>query len=280
MQCSLSPPPVQRRTFSGDFATRSLDLGMSRNECTMSGRARQAPLQWGMTLTTQTRIGMLVFPNMTSLDILGPFEVLARAPDCKAELVWKSRDPVRGDTGLTIIPDRAFADAPQYDVIVVPGGPGQTPLMEDEEVLGFLRTQAGGAGLVTSVCTGSLLLAAAGLLAGHKATCHWLSLDQLPLFGVTAMPDRVVVDGNRITGGGVTSGLDFAFRVLAELRGDAAAQTIQLLMEYDPAPPFLAGHPRVAPRELVERVRDMTKEMIAQRREVSARAAGKVAAVR
>lgn len=229
-----------------------------------------------MTLATQTRIGMLVFPNMTSLDILGPFEVLARTPDCKTELVWKDRAPVTGDTGLVVVPHRSFADAPQYDVLVVPGGPGQTPLMEDDEVLGFLRQQAAGAGLVTSVCTGSLLLAAAGLLQGRKATCHWLSLDQLPLFGVQALPDRVVVDGDRITGGGVTSGLDFGFRVLAELRGAETAQTIQLLMEYDPEPPFRAGHPRVASPELVERVKGLTKEMIAKRREVSARAAGRL----
>lgn len=231
-----------------------------------------------MTLQAQTRIGMLVFPNMTSLDILGPFEVLARAPDCQAELVWKDCQPLRGDTGLIVTPHRSFADAPQYDVLVVPGGPGQTPLMEDREVLDFLRRQAAGAGLVTSVCTGSLLLAAAGLLTGRKATCHWLSLDQLALFGVQPLPDRVVVDGDRITGGGVTSGLDFAFRVLAELRGEQAAQAIQLLMEYDPAPPFASGHPRVASTELVDRVRELTREMIAKRREVSARAARAVGA--
>ena len=228
-----------------------------------------------MNLKQQTRIGMLVFPMMTSLDILGPFEVLARAPDCQAELVWKTRDPVRGDTGLVVVPHRAFGEAPQYDVLVVPGGPGQTALMEDAEVLQFLRTQAAGAGLVTSVCTGSLLLAAAGLLKGRKATCHWLSLDQLALFGVEALPDRVVVDGDRITGGGVTSGLDFAFKVLAELRGAEAAKTIQLLMEYDPAPPFQAGHPRVAEKVLVDKVKEMTAPMIRGRWEVSRRAAAK-----
>lgn len=221
----------------------------------------------------KTRIGMLVFPMMTSLDILGPFEVLARAPDCHAELVWKDREPVRGDTGLAILPDRAFGEAPQYDVIVVPGGPGQTPLMEDAEVLGFLRRQAAGAQLVTSVCTGSLLLGAAGLLQGRKATSHWLSIDQLALFGVEVVPDRVVVDGDRITGAGVTSGLDFAFTVLAALRGADAAKALQLLLEYDPAPPFQSGHPRVAEPELVARVRDSAGEMIRQRREVSVRAA-------
>ncbi len=224
----------------------------------------------------KTRIGMLVFPMMTSLDILGPFEVLARAPDCQTELVWKDRQPVRGDTGLVVTPDRGFADAPQYDVIVVPGGPGQTPLMEDAEVLDFLRRQAAGAELVTSVCTGSLLLAAAGLLQGYQATCHWLSIDQLALFGVESVPERVVVDRNRITGAGVTSGLDFAFTVLAALRGDAAAKSLQLMLEYDPAPPFQSGHPRVADAATVERVRTAAQGMLAQRREVSLRVAGRI----
>lgn len=230
-----------------------------------------------MNLHQQTRIGMLVFPMMTSLDILGPFEVLARAPDCQAELVWKDCQPIRGDTGLTIIPHRSFDDAPQYDVLIVPGGPGQTPLMEDAVVLQFLRDQAG-ASLITSVCTGSLLLAAAGLLQGRKATCHWLSIDQLELFGVEPCADRVVVDGNRITGGGVTSGLDFAFTVLAALRGAEAAQTLQLLLEYDPHPPFDSGHPRLAAPELVEKVRRMAEGMLRERREVSGRVARRLVA--
>lgn len=216
---------------------------------------------------------MLVFPLMTSLDILGPFEVLARGPGCQAELVWKDLQPVKGDTGLRVLPDRSFDDAPQYDVLVVPGGPGQTPLMEDAEVLQFLREQARGAQLVTSVCTGSLLLAAAGLLDGRKATCHWLSIDQLSLFGVESSPDRVVVDGDRITGGGVTSGLDFAFTVLAVMRGADAAETLQLLLEYDPKPPFESGHPRVASPALVDKVQLIAATMIRERREVSARAA-------
>jgi len=219
---------------------------------------------------------MLVFPNMTALDILGPFEVFARAPNCRAELVWKNREPVRGDTGLTIIPDRCFDDAPQYDVLVVPGGPGQTALMEDDETLDFLRRQATAAGMVTSICTGSLLLAAAGLLQGHKATCHWLSMDMLAIFDIEAVPDRVVVDGSRITGGGVTSGLDFAFTVLAELRGADVAKSLQLLLEYDPAPPFNSGHPRVAAPELVDQVRAQAADMLAKRREASTRAARKM----
>jgi len=219
------------------------------------------------------RIGMLVFPKMTSLDILGPFEVLARAPDCHAQLVWKDMAPVAGDTGLRILPDVDFAGAPQFDVIVVPGGPGQTDLMEDEEVLAFLRRQAAGADFITSICTGSLLLAAAGLLSGYQATCHWLSIDQLEQFGVQVVDQRVVVDRNRITGAGVTSGLDFAFTVLDVLRGAEAAKALQLMLEYDPAPPFRSGHPRVASADLVAQVRASAAAMLEHRRTVSARVA-------
>jgi cyclohexyl-isocyanide hydratase len=228
------------------------------------------------TIPQPTRIGMLVFPMMTALDILGPFEIFARAPNCKAELVWKTRDPIQSDTGLTVVADRSFDEAPQYDVLVVAGGPGQTALMEDVATLDFLRRQAEGASMVTSICTGSLLLAAAGLLQGHKATCHWLSMDMLAIFGIEAVPDRVVVDGSRITGGGVTSGLDFAFTVLAELRGAEVAKSLQLLLEYDPAPPFNSGHPRVAAPELVNKVRLQAADMLAKRREASVRAARKL----
>ncbi|GHC92995.1 transcriptional regulator [Pseudorhodoferax aquiterrae] len=226
-----------------------------------------------MTQTKTTRIGMLVFPKITALDILGPFEVLARTPNCSAQLVWKDTSPVHGDTGLRLLPDVDFANAPQFDVVVVPGGPGQTDLMEDEEVLRFLRTQAAGAQLVTSICTGSLLLAAAGLLTGYKSTCHWLSMDQLEQFGVQTVPERVVVDRNRITGAGVTSGLDFAFTVVATLRGEDVAKSIQLMMEYDPAPPFESGHPRVAAPALVEQVRASASAMLDRRRAVSSRVA-------
>ena len=226
-----------------------------------------------MTSQKITRIGMLVFPKITALDILGPFEVLARAADCSAQLVWKDLSPVRGDTGLQLQPDVDFAHAPQFDVIVVPGGPGQTDLMEDEQVLAFLRTQAAGASLVTSVCTGSLLLAAAGLLDGYKATCHWLSIDQLAQFGVEVVDERVVVDRDRITGAGVTSGLDFAFTVLAVLSGAEAAQALQLMLEYDPAPPFDSGHPRVASKQLVDQVRAKAATMLEHRSMVSARVA-------
>lgn len=226
-----------------------------------------------MTTKPPLQIGVLVFEGMTSLDALGPFEVLARTPDSICHLVWKNRQPVQGDTGLLVTPTVSFADAPQFDVIVVPGGPGQNELMADDELLGFLRRQAPGAQWVTSVCTGSLLLAAAGLLDGYKATCHWLSLDFLRLFPVQVVPERVVIDRNRVTGAGVTSGLDFAFVLLDLLRGADVARKLQLMLEYDPAPPFRSGHPRVADEGTVAAVRAMAAGMLAVREAVSVQAA-------
>lgn len=214
------------------------------------------------------QIGVLVFEGMTSLDALAPFEVLARTPDSTCHLVWKDCRPLRGDTGLIVTPSISFADAPQFDVIVVPGGPGQNDLMADDELLGYLRHQAKAAQWVTSVCTGSLLLAAAGLLNGYKATCHWLSLDFLRMFPVEVVPDRVVIDRNRVTGGGVTSGLDFAFVLLDLLRGEEVARKTQLLLEYDPAPPFRSGHPDVADAGIVEAVRVLAEPMLARRHAV------------
>lgn len=218
-------------------------------------------------------IGVLVFPGMTSLDALGPFEILARTPDSTTHLVWKTCEPFRGDTGLIVTPSMSFKDAPQFDVLVVPGGPGQNDFMADEELFTFLRQQADKAKWITSVCTGSLLLAAAGLLDGYKSTCHWLSLEFLRMFPVDVQEDRVVVDRNRASGGGVTSGLDFAFTMLALLRGEDVAKKMQLFMEYDPAPPFRSGHPRVAEAKTVEEVKTLAQPMIERRREICAAAA-------
>jgi cyclohexyl-isocyanide hydratase len=221
-------------------------------------------------------IGVLVFPNMTSLDALGPYEILARTPDSTCHLVWKTCEPFRGDTGLIVTPTMSFADAPQYDVLVVPGGPGQNDLMADEELFAFLRRQAPAAQWVTSVCTGSLLLAAAGLLDGYKSTCHWLSLEFLRMFPAEVVEDRVVVDRNHASGGGVTSGLDFAFTMVALLRGEDVARKLQLFMEYDPAPPFRSGHPRVADAKTIEDVKTLAQPMIARRREICAAAAARL----
>ena len=230
-----------------------------------------------MNKTQPLQIGVLVFEGMTSLDALGPFEVLARTPNSVCHLVWKDCKPVKCDTGLIVTPTLSFADAPQLDVIVVPGGPGQNELMADDELAAFLRQQAQGAQWVTSVCTGSLLLAAAGLLDGYKATCHWLSLDFLRLFPVQVVPERVVIDRNRVTGAGVTSGLDFAFVLLDLLRGEDVAKRLQLMLEYDPAPPFDSGHPRVADAATVAVVREMAQGMLVRREAVCVEAARRVA---
>jgi cyclohexyl-isocyanide hydratase len=167
------------------------------------------------------RIGLILFPQLTLLDLPGPAEVFGRMPRAEVHLLWKTLKPVRSDRGLSLLPTMTFADCPHLDVVCVPGGPGQIALMQDEETLEFLRRVAPGCRLVTSVCTGSLVLGAAGLLAGYRATCHWSSIDQLALLGAAPVEARVVRDRNRITGAGVTSGIDFALTVVAELAGAA-----------------------------------------------------------
>lgn len=212
-----------------------------------------------------TTIGMLLYPGLTQLDLTGPYEVLKRVPGARVELVWKSLDVVRADSGLGLSPTTTFADCPPLDVVMVPGGVGQVPLMSDPVVLDFLREKAETARYVTSVCTGALVLGAAGLLRGYRAATHWAYMDFLPAFG--AVPDgaRVVVDRNRVTGGGVTAGLDFALVLAAEIAGEATAKTIELSLEYDPAPPYRCGHPRVAPPELVEAAKAALAASLAER---------------
>jgi cyclohexyl-isocyanide hydratase len=200
-------------------------------------------------------IGLLLFPGLTQLDLTGPYEVFHRIPGAQVHLVWKDLEPVRADSGLRLLPTTTLADCPPLDIVCVPGGFGQIALMGDAAVLDFLRTHARTARYVTSVCTGSLLLGAAGLLDGHRCTTHWAFVELLADYGGTYTPGRVVVDGNRITGGGVTAGIDFALRVAAEVAGPDVAKAIQLGLEYNPAPPFSSGHPDVADRVLVEAVR-------------------------
>jgi cyclohexyl-isocyanide hydratase len=221
-----------------------------------------------------TRIGLILFPRLTQLDLTGPYEVFGRIPDAQVVLVGAGE--ARSDTGLRLQPDVGFADAPQLEVLCVPGGPGVNAAMEDEEILAFLRLQAERAAWVTSVCTGALVLGAAGLLRGYRATTHWLSLDLLEPFGAIPVRERVVVDRDRMTGGGVTAGIDFGLRLAAELRGERVAQEIQLLMEYDPAPPFRAGSPRSAAPELVESVSSARRSLNEERRRIVARAAAKL----
>lgn len=218
-------------------------------------------------------IGLLLFPNLTQLDLTGPYEVFARAPGASIHLVWKNLAPVASDKGLAILPTATFSDCPRLDLICVPGGPGQIALMDDTETLDFLRRAAGEAQWVTSVCTGSLVLGAAGLLQGYRATSHWSSVDQLALLGAEPVAQRVVRDGNRITGAGVTSGIDFALHIVADLYGQDVAEAIQLQMEYDPAPPFSTGSLATAPPEFVARARERIRDFMARRQAATQKAA-------
>lgn len=214
---------------------------------------------------TNFRIGYLVFPDITQLDLTGPQQVLARLPGAEQLLVWKTRDPVRSESGLMLVPDTTYADCPPLDMVCVPGGPGMNPLLTDADTIAFLQRMAPKARYVTAVCTGSLVLGAVGLLKGKRAATHWAAMGFLPKFGAIAVDERVVVDGNIITGGGVTAGIDFGLKVAAEVAGEAVAKTIQLMIEYDPAPPFDSGHPRSADPAVLANLRERMQPMHAQR---------------
>jgi cyclohexyl-isocyanide hydratase len=218
-------------------------------------------------------IGMVLFPNLTQLDFTGPYEVFAKLPNTRLYLLAETLEPVRSERGLTFLPDTTFAQAPLLDVLFVPGGPGINPQMEDTTLVRFLRTQGEQARYVTSVCTGSLLLAAAGLLQGYRATTHWLSLDLLGMLGVEPVAQRVVIDRNRITGGGVTSGIDFGLVIAAELFGETVAQAVQLGIEYNPQPPFQSGSPKTAPADVVARVTAASQNNQDMRRQIVQRVA-------
>jgi cyclohexyl-isocyanide hydratase len=217
------------------------------------------------------QVGMLCYPRITQLDLTGPFEVLARMPDTKVHILWKDTSPVKDERGFVIVPDLTLRDAPRLDVIVVPGGPGQQDLMEDGEVRDFLRIQGRTAQYIVSVCTGSLVLAASGLLDGYRATCHWLFLPLLQLLGAIPTRERVVIDRNRVTAAGVSAGIDCAFHLVALLRGQETAQSIQLQLEYDPQPPFDCGSMSKAPEWLVQRITERAQPLIEARRLVAER---------
>jgi cyclohexyl-isocyanide hydratase len=192
------------------------------------------------------RFGLLCFPGVQQLDLTGPYEVFASAKGATVHLVWKDLQPVRSATGLMLTPDTLLAEAPDFDVLCIPGGSGVNDLLLDDTVLAFVRNKAERARFVTSVCTGSLVLGRAGLLQGKRATTHWSAMGFLPALGAIPVAERVVQDGSVITAGGVTSGIDFGLHVVAELVGREEAETIQLLFEYNPAPPFDAGSPASA----------------------------------
>lgn len=222
-------------------------------------------------------IGFLIYPGVTQLDATAPAQVLSRLPGANTHFVWKKIEPVPTDAGFSILPTDSFESCPALDVLCVPGGGGQAELMGDDVVLDFLKRQGGSAKYVTSVCTGSLLLAAAGLLTGYRATCHWAWKDLLKHFGVTPAAGRVVRDRNRFSGGGVTAGIDFALTLAAEIAGEETARMIQLSLEYDPAPPFESGSPEKAGPERVTRFRQVIQPAYERRTELVERAAARFA---
>lgn len=229
-----------------------------------------------MTEIAPLAIGLVMYPGFTQLDLTGPFEVFARLPGTRVRSLAAGTGHVTSDSGLRFLPDAGFDDAGALDLICVPGGPGVNGMLEDEPFLQFLARAGASATWVTSVCSGSLLLGAAGLLRGYRATSHWLSVDLLPLFGAIPVRQRVVVDRNRVTGGGVTAGIDFGLAVAAALRGDDAARRVQLMLEYNPAPPFDAGSPDRAPAGIVADVRRQGEAYLASRREIAKRAAARL----
>ena len=202
---------------------------------------------------SQIQIGFLVYPGVIQLDVMGAYQVLAFPPNTQLHLIWKTPTPITSDEGLVITPTITLTKCPPLDVICVPGGGiGQIEVMKDPEILDFLQQQSKSAQYMTSVCTGSMILAAAGLLQGYKATCHWAFRDQLAMLGAEVLPQRVVIDRDRITGAGVTSGIDFGLTLLGLLCGEEVAKTTQLMMEYRPDPPFNAGTPDTAGQKIVD----------------------------
>jgi cyclohexyl-isocyanide hydratase len=227
-------------------------------------------------MSTPLQIGLLIFPKVTQLDFTGPLQVFSSVPGAKVHLIWKRIEPVPSDSALVLTPTVSFADCPQLDVICVPGGAGTDDMINDEEMLDFLRRQARGAKYITSVCTGSMVLGAAGLLQGYRATTHWTAMDFLSAFGATPTKTRVCVDRNRVTGGGVTAGIDFALTLVSLLVDRKTAEAIQLRLEYNPAPPFNAGSPDTAPQEILALMKERIAPSQARRGEAVARAAARL----
>ncbi len=222
------------------------------------------------------QIGSLLFEGLDQIDLTGPFEVLSRIPNSTYRLYGKTTDTVRDVKGLCLTPDARLADAPPLDVLHVPGGAGQEAFMEDAELLDWLAAQAASAHSVFSVCTGAFLLGAAGLLQGRRATTHWASFHLLPFFGAIAVDARVVVDGSWVFAAGVTAGIDGALRLAAELRGEQAAQIIQLHMAYAPEPPFDSGTPGTAPAAVLQSARNAFASIVARREATARRVAARL----
>ncbi len=213
-----------------------------------------------MTNSQKYIFGLVIYPGMTALDIIGPQQVFSTLPNVQIHRIWKTLDAIATDDGMMILPDTTMEDCPSLDVICVGGGLGQRAIVNDREVIEFFRRQSK-IKFITSVCGGSEFLAKAGLLQGYKAATHWMAKKQLADYGVEVVSERVVVDRNRITGGGVTAGIDFALVVAATLYGEETAKIIQLLLEYNPAPPFEIGSPEQEP-ELVKKAMLYASEVV------------------
>jgi len=228
-------------------------------------------------MSAPLQIGLVLFPRVTQLDFTGPLQVFSSVPGAQVHLIWKRIEPVTSDGVMTITPTTSFADCPQLDVICVPGGGGTDDMVNDEEILAFLKKQSEGAKYITSVCTGSLVLGAAGLLKGYRAATHWTAMDFLSAFGAIPTKTRVCVDRNRVTGGGVTAGIDFALTLVSLLVDQRTAEAIQLRLEYNPAPPFNSGSPDTASPELLAFMKDKIAPAQARRTEMIGRAAARLA---
>jgi cyclohexyl-isocyanide hydratase len=238
---------------------------------------RSSSHPWRISIMSASlQIGLVLFPKVSQLDFTGPLQVFSSLPDTQVHLVWKRIEPVPSDSVLTLTPTVSFADCPQLDVICVPGGAGTDDMVNDEEMLAFLRRQAEHAKYVTSVCTGSLVLGAAGLLKGYRAATHWTAMDCLAPFGAIPTHTRVCVDRNRVTGGGVTAGIDFALTLVSLLADRRTAEMIQLRLEYNPAPPFNSGSPDTAPAALVAAMKERIAPGKARRVEAVQRAAARL----
>jgi cyclohexyl-isocyanide hydratase len=257
---------MDRRTFGAALGGLAAAAAVSRGDAQPTAKEEKS-----------FHLGMVMFDQMTNLDLVGPLDMFGRVPQVKVHLLGKSMAPIETDTGMRVLPQARLSDAPKLDMLFVPGGTGTTQAMEDPVLLDWLRSRAPEARWVTSVCTGALVLGAAGLLKGHRAATHWTVMDLLPLLGAQPVERRVVIDRNRITGGGVTAGIDFALTVIARLWGEEQAELLQLMDEYDPAPPFRAGSPASAPDKVVDRYRTMSADMSAARRAAAERAQRRMA---
>ena len=270
---------MDRRSF-----TKSIPLALAAAGALIGAKAQAAPSPSGTPVALPPQpdmppisIGMWVFPGMTNLDFVGAHGIISRPPSAKVHIIGKTLDPIPDDAGNRILADTLYTDCPELDILFVGGGPGTEAMMQDPQILNFFRERAPRAKYITSVCTGSLVLGAAGLLRGYKAASHWTTIDILPTLGATVVRQRVVIDRNRITGGGVTAGIDFGLTLVDQIWGREMAETIQLANEYDPHPPFNAGSPLTAPAKVVANVRAMVHDGVANMTAAAQRAASRFA---